>query len=530
MIRKLLVAALLGWSGTAHAGWHVANSAHFIVYASGSAASARDAAVRLEKFDHVLRWLTQAKQPSSPIKDSVFLVADEEAVQATMPFGGGAGIAGYYATTMRGPYAIMSRSEVGKNNSGSREQQVDMGLKTDQVLFHEMTHHFTRQYFSAAYPTWYSEGFADYVGSMRIGADDVVTLGEVVNNRYYAFQGNDWLPVQKLLTAKSYADVNDMNLLYAEGWLLGHYLSNTKARPGQLMAFLTALNQGQPYDKAAVSAFGDLDTLNRELQNYAARGKLQMLVLPFKKIDPGKIETRPASPAEDALIGYDMRLYAGVPQAQAKAFADRVRSAASAFPDDPHALALTFEAEELAGDTAAAGRTVDHWRQVAPGDPLAICAEADARADALAAAKSRDGAAWTAVRRLYAQSLKLDPNQPGALRAFYQSYARQGEAPPESAQNALFAAHQLIPQEDDLRQEVAADFEARNMIDEALTTIRPVAFAPVDPSELSPGQRARRERDKAKYRLAGDSGGETPREMLKRLEDKKARQKPATGG
>lgn len=531
MIRKLLAWGLLAAATPADAAWHVASSDHFIVYTQGNDAGARDAAARLEKFQFVLRFLTGAKQPSSPVKVSVFMLPSEGAVQATMPFGGSDSIAGYYDTAMRGPYAIMSRAMTG-GMSDPRDHAGDTALKGQQILFHELTHHFTRQYFPAAYPTWYSEGFADYVGSMQIAANDVVTIGEPVNNRYLSFEMNDWLPVPKMLKARNYADVGgNVFLLYSEGWLLVHYLSNTKARPGQLRAYLTALNAGKPFDEAA-AAFGDLGKLDGELRGYAARGSLSAIVLPFKAINTGPIEARALTPPEEAMLPFDMRLYAGVPQAEAGAFADRVAAAAARFPDDPHALSVLVDAQRLAGRSADAAKAANHWAAVAPGDGLAIAAKAAAQADQLAAARVRDVAAWQEVRRLYADAAKKAPNQPRILRGFYETYRSQGVMPPESAQNALFTAFELLPQQDELRHEVAADFEQRGMIDEAIAVIRPLAFESTNPDELSPGERAKRDRERSTHRLAGDDDAETPRQMLKRLEGKRGTaqhpaQKPA---
>ena len=527
MFRRVLALVLAIVPGSAEAGWAVAKSDHFIVYTQRGETTARDAVERLEKFQIALRFITGTTATPSPARITVFLVANSEAVQATMPYGG-SGVAGYYSTARRGAFAIMSRRNEGAGN-GSKGDTANDGLNAQQILFHELTHHFTFQYFPAAYPVWYTEGFADYIGSMEIGRDNVVSIGSQVENRYRAFGMNDWLPVERLLTAKSYADVdNNVPLLYSEGWLLVHYLSNTKARPGQLKTYLTEVNQGRPFAQAATDAFGDLRKLDRELRDYSSRGVLTAIVLPFKKLDPGPVEVHALSPAEEAMLPFDMQLYAGVPRAEAGAFADRVTKAAAHYPDDARALALTTEAQRLAGRAGDAAVTADHWVRIAPGDGLALAAQADARSAMLAEAHSTDPAPWRAVRQIYAAAAKAVPDQPQILRGFYETYRRQGIMPPASAQNALYSAFTLLPQEDGLRHEVAADFEQRGMLDEAIAIIRPAAFQTVDPAELSPRDRQKRKEARLKYRLAGESDDEeTAREMLTRLEAKKAAKKPA---
>ncbi|WP_029935569.1 hypothetical protein [Sphingomonas sp. UNC305MFCol5.2] len=522
MFKFLLALALTIAPSSAVAAWNVATSEHFTVYSAGSDASVREAAAQLEKFHVALRYLSGAGAPSSPIRVTVFLVSDVDAVQAAMPFGGG-GVAGFYAATLRGPYTIMSRTKI-QGSKGSRGEFYVADMAAQQILFHELTHHFMRQYFPAAYPVWYSEGFAEYLGSIQIESNDTVVVGNLLDSRYAAFENNEWLSVRQLLTAKSYRDVStNVYLLYSEGWLLVHYLNNAGVRQGQLRKYLDAVNKGTAFDQAAREAFGDLDQLDRELRGYASKSRLKALALPFKKLESGAIATRKASPAEEAMLSYDMRMYAGVPARDVGTFADKVADAARSHMADPYALRLAAEAQRLAGRNDRAAEFVDHWLEVAPDDGRAIAAKADLLIDRLAATGDKDAERWTAARKLYAEAAKKTPDDPRILRGFYMSYVKAGRLPPEAAQNALYRAFELMPQYDDMRAQVASDFEARGMIDAAIATIRPAAFLSVDPSGLSESEKRKRDKEKVRYRIAGETDGETAREMLIRLEALKAK-------
>ena len=361
LLRTAATLALLITASTAQAAWQLATSTHFAVYVDGSEATARDAAERLEKFQIALRFLSGATAPSSPVKIRVFLVSDPNAVQDTMTFGGGSGVLGYYSATIRGPFTVMSRIDE-RGSRGSRGEIYVADMKAQHVLFHELTHHFSLQYFPATYPVWYSEGFAEFIGSMEFEPNDRVIVGKPVGSRYASFSDNDWLHVRKLLGAREYRDVgSSVHLLYAEGWLLVHYLTNTKARPGQLKTYLSLINKGVAFDEAARQAFGDLDKLNSELRSYSGRAGLNTLVLPFKKLDPGAISVRRLSPAEDALLPLDIRLFAGIPAAGAAEFADKVVATAGRFPADPDAFRVLFEAQRLAGRTALAKAAAERW-------------------------------------------------------------------------------------------------------------------------------------------------------------------------
>jgi hypothetical protein len=60
----------------------------------------------------------------------------------------------------------------------------------------------------------------------------------------------------------------------------------------------------------------------------------------------------------------------------------------------------------------------------------------------------------------------------------------------------------------------------RGDLQDAIAVIRPLAFRMHSDADLSPKDKARAQRDKAHYRIAGDDSDnrETPYQMLRRLE------------
>ena len=512
MLRILFPLLALIFAGTAQAEWREARSKHFFVYSAGSEKSLRKATEDLEKYFFMLRFVTQVPDRPTPIPIKIYLMRNTAAVAETMG-GGAGGVAGYYSASPRGPIAVGIRTDTGG----------EYGLSAQEVLFHELAHHFMFQYFPAAYPPWYSEGFADYYGSARILDKDVIEVGRPVDNRYLSFRGNNWLPVGRLLTAKSYADVSGrIDLLYSQGWLLTHYLSMQKKRAGQLKQYLAAINAGVSYAEARDRAFGkDAKALNGELHSYAGSSRLMALSLPFKPIDVGDIATRALTSTEEALINYDIQLGRGIRRSEARAFGQAVENASKRFPDEPHALRLRVEAHRAAGDHAAAKTALDRWLALRPNDALALMHRGELAIDSLANAKSTDAAAWQAARAYLLAANRNAPKTPQILVAYYDSFLRRGELPPSGAQNGIMMAFDMVPQDDNLRQMVAADFEARGMIDEAIAVITPSAVqlhAGGDPDKMK-RDAERRE----KYREVGDRRTETAQEMLTRLQAAKAK-------
>jgi hypothetical protein len=292
----------------ASAEWREATTTNFIVYAEGGEAPLREFAAKLEKFNYVLRTYHKVTAPPAPVKLKVYLFPT---IAAVGRMADSEGVAGYYITRARGLMMVGTRGDEARSND-IRSREEGTRLDAESILLHEYSHHFMYQYFPATYPTWYSEGFAEFWGATDIFANDVVEVGLPADHRFGSFFQNRWLPVRKLLTAQSYADVPDIDLLYAEGWLLVRFAFDDPKRHKQLQAYLNAINGGSSYEQATNSAFVDVGGLDSQLHSYAGKGKFSVLRLPFKKIDVGTIAVRTVTPAEDAMMELSIELGQGI--------------------------------------------------------------------------------------------------------------------------------------------------------------------------------------------------------------------------
>ena len=524
MIRRMMIAlALLMAPAAAQADWYEAKSANFIVYSDGSEQDARDFAAKLEHFHYVLRVYHGIRTPASPNRLRVFLLST---ISAVGRMAGSDFVAGYYVNDARAQLLVGTRGRATRSNdirSGRNESEID----AESILLHEYAHHFMHHYFPATYPTWYQEGFAEFWGATRFLPNNVVEVGRPVNFRFQSFQAARWLTVRQLLSAQNYADVPEVDLLYAEGWLLVRYTFENRERHQQLQRYLALINGGKSYAEAAAEAFGDLQRLNSELFSYAGRARFNVLQLPFRELPTGEIALRTLRPAEQALLVHEIRLAQGsISQREIGDFASDVRQIGARFPDDPFALALLTEVERLAGNRAAAEAAATRWVAAAPRDGRALMYQSLLRIDDLRASATTDQASWSAARQPLLRANQLTPNDPLILEAYYDSFALQNVLPPEAAQNALYTAMELAPGDDDLRYKVAHDFERRDMIPEAIAIIRPAAYRlPLRDSE-SAGERRRREAREDRERQAGRTRRETAREMLARLEARLSASRP----
>jgi hypothetical protein len=521
MIRRLLtgmtvLAASLS-ATAARAEWHQATSNNFIVYSQSSERDAHDFAAKLERFHYVLRTFHRITATTMPNKLRVFLLSSAGAVGRQI---GSSSVAGSYIPDARGLMLVGTSAHSSNNSGDSRSAQSDASLDPESILLHEYTHHFMFQYFPAAYPTWYSEGFAEFWGATRFGPNDSVEVGLPAEHRFSTFQALGWLPLDRLLRIHNYREAGGFNvfLLYAEGWLLVRYTFEHQERQRQLQTYLRLINNGTDYAAAAQQAFPDLGAFNSELFSYAGTGRFNALHLNFRTIDVGPIVLTTPGPAEQALMLQQIKLGQGYPQREATDFANEVKGIAARFPSDPFALRMVMETAYLANDNAGAMDAANRLLAVEPNNAHALMTKGLIQVTGLAAAQNHDAAAWTAARAPLLRAKQAAPRDPVVLRAFYRGYALQGGVPPEDAQNALYDAMELAPSDDEIRYELARDFEQRRMIPEAIAIIRPEANSFPHRGNESEGDRRRREELEDRNREAGTVRHETPLEMLNRLQ------------
>jgi Flp pilus assembly protein TadD len=517
MIRSILVALTLVFATSAHATWYEATSANFIVYSEGSEQEARDFAAKLERYRFVLKSVRPIPQDQPEVRLRVFLLLDQTAVGR---MAGSPAVAGYYVPEARALMLVGTRRA--RSNLSDVRSASDEGpeVSPEDVLFHEYFHHFTFQYFPATYPVWYSEGSAEFWGTTTILPGDIVEVGRPANHRYATFRALGWLPLERLLRARNYSEVNgeEIFLLYAEGWLLVRYLFDHPQRQHQIQEYLRLINSGTSFDAAARQAIPDLAAFNTELYEYAGQNRFNIVRLPFRTIDVGPIAARTLRPAEQALILDEIKLSQGYSQREATDFANHVRNVAGHYPDDPFAIRMVMETQYLAGNNEAALAAADRLLAIEPNNGRALATKGLIQVAGLAAAHNGDPAAWRAARQLLVRAVNAARTDPVVLEAYYRSFVMQSVLPPEDAQNALYSAMELAPSDGELRYELAHDFEQRRMIPEAIAIIRPEAYQVPHRGNESEGDRRRREEREIRERQAGRTHHENALEMLTRLE------------
>jgi tetratricopeptide (TPR) repeat protein len=105
-------------------------------------------------------------------------------------------------------------------------------VETRRVLYHEVFHAVSRPY---VFPTWASEGLAEFYSTMDTG------FGSAVPAHVATLRTRPWIPLAAVLTATRdssfYNDAELQKVFYAECWLLTHYLlTRNGSSPETLLA------------------------------------------------------------------------------------------------------------------------------------------------------------------------------------------------------------------------------------------------------------------------------------------------------
>jgi hypothetical protein len=250
------LALAVGWPGAALAAWNQAKTRHFTVYSEGKPQQLEQFATKLEKFDALLRMMTDTREDSEPNPVQVFMLSDDAEVKklAHNP-----NIAGFYSTSERSGYAILSREP----------KAWKYGVGPEEVLFHEYAHHFMLRYFPAAYPAWYVEGFAEFYSVVTFEADGRISYGEIPMSRVPTLVTLSIMPLKEMMASTAnWRNAQQGDRYYGTAWLLTHYLRYTPARIKEFSAYLTALTSGEKDADPDRFFTGGVAALEKELRAY----------------------------------------------------------------------------------------------------------------------------------------------------------------------------------------------------------------------------------------------------------------------
>lgn len=467
-MRLLKALALLGACGAllpngAQAAWSQAKSRHFTVYSEGNVQTLEKFAEKLEKFDFLLRKVTKVTDPEAGSPVQVYLLNNGVEVKS---LAGNPNAGGFYTTSDRVAYAVLARS--------NKTSKFDLG--SEEILFHEYTHHFMLHHFPAAYPAWYIEGFAEFFSVVNFPRDGSMEFGNVPIVRIPTLVMASPFPLKSLFSRGSNGlSLREGDRYYGTAWLLTHYFLYNSARRDEFYAYLDDLGKSGETKPPASYFAGGLDALEKELRAYMrhrpARSSLQPNSM---KIDT--ITISPVDPEKGELIDDELRLM-GRPSSEeiAKSRAS-IRQIAARYPKSGYAAAILAEADWSADDAAAALADAD--RAIALDPTLSRAWSTRARVLLEKAHESDKAEDWKAALTAIVKANRADTEDPVPLALFYRYHAMKGGKMPDVGYDGLVKAYSLLPQNPEYRMTLVHAMATKGDYATASKLLDPLAYSP----------------------------------------------------
>lgn len=493
-------AGLAGWllaMPAMAASWLLAESEHFTLYSSAQESVTRDYLKQLEAF----RWLGLK-----------VLGADDKNLRAQ----GRAEI-----QLMEGPRALHDlRPDLGENVAGvfyhcaegtlmyatqARTLGPDGWDTSRLILQHEYAHHLMFQYATMAYPVWYVEGFAEYMGTAAY-EDGAISLGGQHQNRLPTLATPPWMPFEDVLrwnrgTTKEGSRF-ETERLYAQSWLLAHYMLSESKRTQALNAYFVRAGSGEDSVDAFESATGiKAAALLRTIDSY--RRALPMVKIRSSEIPVPTIRLSRLSD-EAANLALDSGLLRTCPKPEVgQEILARLRARArnTAQAAGPQLSLVLARAELMFGDAVAAVQLLDPM--VSPEDASFEAHYLMGRALTRHAEKLSGDERQTALERarthlIKAYRLKKDE----APTLYFLALALGAKGVDQNVLNAARAARLLAPSVPEYALlEVRADLEVGDR-EQAIRALVPLATNAHSP------ERAARARQAIEAIRAGKSADE----------------------
>ena len=315
----LLIGSMLVSTPAVAGEWIEVSSANFVVYSDADRERVIALVRDLELFRGVIGQITPIEFPEQAQSDPLIVFAYDSTAryqkESHMD-----GTAGVYLTRHGRPVSVLSLEE-------PEEMWIPAGR---EVLLHEYTHHLLHRYSPFNYPTWYDEGFAEYLSTI-VFESNRVTLGRPPVSRLIVLRNvSDWVELETIiesnagylgdlssgLTLDPNKDKLGIPFQYAQGWLLTHMLHSDADLRLRLGYFIAALNREGPSETEALfeKHFGmDINEMDRRLRKYWRALELPLLTVSLEKtarqVDPA---VRSLEPRGQALIDDLMRARSGL--------------------------------------------------------------------------------------------------------------------------------------------------------------------------------------------------------------------------
>jgi len=448
--------------------WLRAETANFVVFSQGRESRLREIAQAMEDFDATLRALTNLNAPPSGTKVQVYILRSTGELRVVWP-GVGIEVGGFYRAGLEQIAAFVIYEE------GYLYEPLE-------IVFHEYAHHFMLHYFPSTYPSWYVEGWADFVSTVVV-EDRIARVGRPSGMRSYSVVAEGLLPVEAWLAPERVErrarDFSER--FYAHSWLAASFLANRPERSRGLERYVASLSEGGDPIASFEPAFGITpDAFMGELRQYL-RGNTTVRGVRLAAEPPQVTITRMPRAADDLLLRVTRDMIGNIGDATDVAeLADALDRAARRHPDDPYAQRATARAALLRANFTGAREILDRIIAANPNDVEALSLAGYSHIAEIAESEDaavRD-AGLRAARRRLVQGFRADANHYPTLYLYALTYTMTDATLTQEQLEVLARAVELAPNVQAVRFLFANELMQAGHFDTAIGVLRPLMYVP----------------------------------------------------
>ena len=461
----LLTAIAILLAPPAHAvDWYRAETAHFIVYSEDSESDTIEFVQDLERLDEVLRLMTGVGIDDGSLPESskvtVFRFGETRDMSSLAAGNQHSGIGGFFIGRAHGSVAFVPRqADRRRTRRSQRMSERAMDLDPKAVLAHEYVHYFMYQHRDAPYPLWYSEGFAELFSNVQF-EDDHFVIGDVPPWRSAALATLS-VDLQDTFDPPQGRALTDR--VYGHGWMIASHLNLNSERRGQMGRYMVAIGEVKPPMEAAEEAFGDLEVLRQELEEFRT-GRARTLRVPYAVDADPEVRIRRLSEDEEARMQLMIASKAGVNEDEARDLVGQARSLVARYPDSPAVLLAATEAEFDARNYDEAENLATRVLAIDPQSTMA----AIYRADVALRRSFTDPVQIAEARSRFAAANRLEVDHAYPLYGYYLTYLLDdGTEVTDQAKMALEAAFAYAPFDSGVRRAMTHMLLTEDRVEEA---------------------------------------------------------------
>ena len=468
--------------------WIEVSTPNFQIMSTMSRKEATKLAIELERFRVVIAKFTNATMSDSPIPTQIFAFKRAADFQH---FTRSSRVAGWMRSGMRNNMIALADYR---------------GMDSTQIIRHEYIHFVLNNATTIQYPTWYNEGFAEYMGTMEVRKNQELVIGTAQRSRVQVLNWMPWMPLRRLVAARGLGgfQVNEVEVFYAEAWALVHYLH--QGREGnhnvsdEMDRYIKLVEIGKSDEEAFAEAFGmDMAEADRDLKSYLASNiKAMVFDLSVLGFDPPEPRVRLMNTHEVSAELGQIALTLGH-SSDAQVYFE---TAIAGDPSNARAHAGLGDALKFQEHWEEAEPHFQRAVELGPGDALNYLDLAEyfhdkARQDAFEGERK---ALLKAARRNYVKSQKLDPKLPETYAMYGSTYFEAGEDHARAIKT-IEHANNLLPSNTDILLMLARAYALNERDDEAREILgRYVAWSHSKDREIKASE------------ILGDLNGESPTE------------------